>query len=84
MTEARDASGAFYPLDTRLGRWAGYGPREVLDAIHADLDAFSGGVRRDDLAMLALRKVPTGNRRRQPGVMSGQGARRAAQTFSEW
>ncbi|MFE7243169.1 PP2C family protein-serine/threonine phosphatase [Streptomyces sp. NPDC057580] len=84
VTEARDASGAFYPLDTRLGRWAGYGPSEVLDALHADLEAFSGGVRRDDIAMLALRKAPTGNRRRQPGAMSGQGARRAAQTFSEW
>ncbi|MFE2093416.1 PP2C family protein-serine/threonine phosphatase [Streptomyces sp. NPDC059460] len=84
VTEARDASGAFYPLDTRLGRWAGYGPGEVLDALHADLEAFSGGVRRDDIAMLALRKAPTGNRRRQPGAMSGQGARRAAQTFSEW
>ncbi|MEW2491211.1 PP2C family protein-serine/threonine phosphatase [Streptomyces sp. NPDC048411] len=83
VTEARDASGAFYPLDARLGRLAGYEPSELLDALHADLDAFSGGVRRDDIAMLALCKASTGNRRRQPGVMSGRGARRAAQTFSE-
>ncbi|MFI6062417.1 PP2C family protein-serine/threonine phosphatase [Streptomyces sp. NPDC051286] len=83
VTEARDASGAFYPLDARLGRWAGCEPRELLDGLHADLDAFSGGVRRDDIAMLALSKASTGNRRRQPGAMSGRGARRAAQTFSE-
>ncbi|GGT32717.1 PP2C family protein-serine/threonine phosphatase [Streptomyces atratus] len=80
VTEARDASGAFYPLDARLGHWAGRGPREVLDALHADLESFSGGVRRDDIAALALRRAPAGSRHRP--VTTGHGARRAAETFS--
>ncbi|MER5357443.1 PP2C family protein-serine/threonine phosphatase [Streptomyces sp. NPDC002785] len=81
VTEARDASGAFYPLDARLGRWAERGPREVLDALHADLESFSGGVRRDDIAALALRRAPAGSRYRP--VATGHGARRAAETFSD-
>lgn len=80
VTEARDASCAFYPLDARLGHWAGLGPREVLDALHADLESFSGGVRRDDIAALALRRAPAGSRHRP--VATGHGARRAAETFS--
>ncbi|MFG3407106.1 PP2C family protein-serine/threonine phosphatase [Streptomyces sp. NPDC048142] len=59
VTEARDATGAFYPLDERVGAWAGHGPRELLDALHVDLEDFSGGVRRDDVAALALRRVLT-------------------------
>ncbi len=54
VTEARDAAGAFYPLDERAAAWTGHGPRELLDALHVDLEAFSGGVRRDDVAALAL------------------------------
>ncbi|MFG2629501.1 PP2C family protein-serine/threonine phosphatase [Streptomyces sp. NPDC048473] len=81
VTEARDASGAFYPLDARLGRWAERGPREVLDTLHADLESFSGGVRRDDIAALALHRAPAGSRHRP--VATGHGARRAAETFSD-
>ncbi|MFD4945562.1 PP2C family protein-serine/threonine phosphatase [Streptomyces sp. NPDC058409] len=80
VTEARDVSGAFYPLDARLGHWAERGPREVLDALHADLESFSGGVRRDDIAALALRRAPAGSRHRP--VATGRGARRAAEAFS--
>ncbi|MEU8772086.1 SpoIIE family protein phosphatase [Streptomyces sp. SID4928] len=58
VTEARDATGAFYPLDERIGAWAGHGPRELLDALHVDLEEFSGGVRRDDIAALALLRTP--------------------------
>ncbi|MFJ1697107.1 PP2C family protein-serine/threonine phosphatase [Streptomyces sp. NPDC088252] len=79
VTEARDASGAFYPLDTRLGHWARRGPREVLDALHTDLEVFSEGVRRDDIAALALRRAPAGGHRRRPAA--GHDARRAAETF---
>ncbi|MFD9425692.1 PP2C family protein-serine/threonine phosphatase [Streptomyces sp. NPDC060054] len=68
VTEARDASGDFYPLDDRLGRWARRGPREVLDSLHADLEDFSGGVRRDDVAALALRRAPSGGGRRAEAV----------------
>lgn len=80
VTEARDASGAFYPLDARLSRWAQLGPRELLDTLHADLEDFSGGVRRDDIAVLTLRRSSAGSRSRP--ATSGADARRAAEAFS--
>ncbi|MFJ3438584.1 PP2C family protein-serine/threonine phosphatase [Streptomyces cyaneofuscatus] len=58
VTEARDAARAFYPLDRRLADWAGHGPRELLDALHVDLEEFTGGIRRDDVAALALGRAP--------------------------
>ncbi|MFE5242487.1 MULTISPECIES: PP2C family protein-serine/threonine phosphatase [unclassified Streptomyces] len=60
VTEARDVTGAFYPLDQRLGGWADREPPEVLDALLGDLEEFSGGVRRDDIAVLVLSR-PHGN-----------------------
>ncbi|MFJ7330327.1 PP2C family protein-serine/threonine phosphatase [Streptomyces cyaneofuscatus] len=61
VTEARDAARAFYPLDRRLADWAGHGPRELLDALHVDLETFTGGIRRDDVAVLALGRTPGGS-----------------------
>ncbi len=58
VTEARDATGGFYPFDERLGRWVGREPDQVLDALQADLETFSGGVRRDDVAVLVLSRPP--------------------------
>ncbi|GHB21641.1 MULTISPECIES: PP2C family protein-serine/threonine phosphatase [Streptomyces] len=57
VTEARDGAGAFYPLDERLEAWARREPRQLLEALQADLEAFSGGVRRDDVAVLVLCRV---------------------------
>ncbi len=62
VTEARDENGAFYPFDARLERWAGLEPDEVLEALRADLRSFTGGVRRDDVAALALRPAPAADR----------------------
>ncbi|MFE6185637.1 PP2C family protein-serine/threonine phosphatase [Streptomyces sp. NPDC056465] len=58
VTEARDATGDFYPFAERLGRWAGRGPDEVLKELQSDLQTFSGGVRRDDVAVLVLERPP--------------------------
>ncbi|MFB6815922.1 PP2C family protein-serine/threonine phosphatase [Streptomyces sp. NPDC056347] len=79
VTEARDASGAFYPLDARLGGWAERAPYDLLTALDADLDDFSGGVRRDDIAALALRRTVADG----PGRTGAaeHGARRAAEAF---
>jgi serine phosphatase RsbU (regulator of sigma subunit) len=74
VTEARDAAGAFYPLDERIGDWAGHGPRELLDALHVDLEDFSGGVRRDDIAALALLRTPADGRR-WPAAPGGAASR---------
>nr|WP_203184406.1 PP2C family protein-serine/threonine phosphatase [Streptomyces pratensis] len=60
VTEARDATGVFYPFDERLGEWVGRGPEQVLDALQADLQRFSGGVRRDDVAVLVLSRPTDG------------------------
>lgn len=65
VTEARDVTGAFYPLDQRLGGWADREPPEVLDALLGDLEEFSGGVRRDDIAVLVLSR-PHGNGSAEP------------------
>ncbi|MFH9298520.1 PP2C family protein-serine/threonine phosphatase [Streptomyces sp. NPDC017520] len=64
VTEARDIGGAFYPLDERIRAWAGHGPRELLDALRVDLGEFSGGVRRDDVAALALLRTSADDGRR--------------------
>ncbi|MFC9123389.1 PP2C family protein-serine/threonine phosphatase [Streptomyces sp. NPDC057067] len=62
VTEARDAAGAFYPFDERLRGWAGRDPDQVLEALQADLADFSGGVRRDDVAVLVLSRPPAGEK----------------------
>ncbi|MFE6933989.1 PP2C family protein-serine/threonine phosphatase [Streptomyces sp. NPDC057699] len=62
VTEARDAAGAFYPFDERLRDWAGRDPDQVLEALQADLADFSGGVRRDDVAVLVLSRPPAGEK----------------------
>nr|WSW70940.1 serine/threonine-protein phosphatase [Streptomyces sp. NBC_00995] len=80
VTEARDEAGAFYPLDTRLGRFAHQAPRELLDSLHRDLEEFSGGVRRDDIAVLAVRRAPSAGSTRPEN--QDRAARRAAEVFS--
>jgi hypothetical protein len=57
VTEARDASGAFYPLADRLVARLKDGtpaaPEAVVDAVWEDLAAYAGAVA-DDVALLAL------------------------------
>ncbi|MEU6339756.1 PP2C family protein-serine/threonine phosphatase [Streptomyces sp. NPDC046977] len=57
VTEARNASGVFYPLAGRLAvllaRVANPSPREVVDAVWEDLSRYAGAVG-DDVALLAL------------------------------
>ncbi|GHE93354.1 membrane protein [Streptomyces longispororuber] len=56
VTEARDASGAFYPLTARLAALTEVRQRDpaaLADAIWKDLVRFSGGVR-DDVALLVF------------------------------
>ncbi|MEI5100147.1 PP2C family protein-serine/threonine phosphatase [Streptomyces sp. PmtG] len=56
VTEARDATGAFYPLAERLPALFGAehdDPAALTDAIWTDVVRFSGGVR-DDVALLVF------------------------------
>ncbi|MET7368080.1 PP2C family protein-serine/threonine phosphatase [Streptomyces sp. NPDC005566] len=81
VTEARDPGGSFYPLDERLAEWAGRDPRQVLDALQADLEKFSGGVRRDDVAALVLSRPQDGGRLRQ--MPDSDDAQRATGALSD-
>ncbi|WP_405896414.1 serine/threonine-protein phosphatase [Streptomyces sp. NBC_00727] len=80
VTEARDADGRFYPLDARLRRWAHRDPQDLLDALEHDLEEFSGGVRRDDIAVLALRRVSAPAA--APFEPTGHEMNRAVEAFS--
>ncbi|WP_234337197.1 PP2C family protein-serine/threonine phosphatase [Kitasatospora phosalacinea] len=53
LAEARDRSGAFYPLPARLAACAGLPPRALVDRLQQDAHAFAGGTD-DDAALLAL------------------------------
>lgn len=55
VTEARDASGAFYPLGDRAPLLADDDPQRALEALRADLIRHTRGPLRDDAAMLLLR-----------------------------
>ncbi|MEU5425411.1 PP2C family protein-serine/threonine phosphatase [Streptomyces olivoreticuli] len=56
VTEARDASGRFYPLAERLALMPGAAPDVLLDRVVADLLAYAGGGLSDDAALLAVRR----------------------------
>ncbi|MGW3150600.1 MULTISPECIES: PP2C family protein-serine/threonine phosphatase [Streptomyces] len=58
VTETRDGSGAFYPLAERISSWSGEAPHQLLDHLHRDLIAYSGGDLDDDVAALVARRRP--------------------------
>ncbi|MCQ4045883.1 PP2C family protein-serine/threonine phosphatase [Streptantibioticus rubrisoli] len=59
VTETRDRSGAFYPLAERVRSWSGEAPHQLLDHLHRDLIAYSGGQLDDDIAVLVARRRPS-------------------------
>ncbi|MFI2074109.1 PP2C family protein-serine/threonine phosphatase [Streptomyces triculaminicus] len=56
VTEARDATGRFYPLAERLATFPDLAPDPLLDRIVADLRAYTGGALSDDAALLVVRR----------------------------
>lgn len=58
VTETRDRSGTFYPLAERVRSWSGEAPHQLLDHLHRDLIAYSGGALDDDIAALVARRRP--------------------------
>ncbi|WP_234020932.1 PP2C family protein-serine/threonine phosphatase [Streptomyces sp. Tu 6176] len=62
VTETRDADGVFYPLADRVAPWVGLAPQELLDRLHEDLLAYSGGHLDDDIAALAAYRLPGDSR----------------------
>lgn len=58
VLEARDRSGAFYPLAERATAWSGLQPRVLLDRLCADLlDHTTGSTLGDDAAMVAIERL---------------------------
>jgi hypothetical protein len=57
VTEARDASGAFYPLAERLQAWTAKAPDELLAALCSDLAGHVHGRLGDDVALVAIRRM---------------------------
>ncbi|MFI8192189.1 PP2C family protein-serine/threonine phosphatase [Streptomyces sp. NPDC085946] len=61
VIEARDASGAFYPLALRLAALPGDGPAHLLHELRADLLAHTqGGHLGDDAALVAIERRADG------------------------
>ena len=58
LIEARNAAGGFYPLPDRLPGWARYDPDELLQAIHTDLTHHFQARLTDDIAMVAIQRIP--------------------------
>ncbi|MEU1308149.1 PP2C family protein-serine/threonine phosphatase [Streptomyces cinnamoneus] len=56
VTEARDASGRFYPLADRLATMPELSPDALVDRLVADLRVHTGGPLSDDAALLVVRR----------------------------
>jgi serine phosphatase RsbU (regulator of sigma subunit) len=58
VLEARDRTGAFYPLAERVAGWPGLGPEALLERLCADLLAHAAGsTLGDDAAMVAIERL---------------------------
>ncbi|MEX2980660.1 PP2C family protein-serine/threonine phosphatase [Streptomyces sp. C36] len=58
VIEARDSRGVFYPLTERLAAWRETDPQRLVNRIHTDLLAHTGGALDDDVALVALKRRP--------------------------
>jgi serine phosphatase RsbU (regulator of sigma subunit) len=57
VIEARDRSGAFYPLAERILAWTGGAPEALVRYIREDLLAYVGGRLADDAAVLVVERA---------------------------
>ncbi|MFF3950670.1 PP2C family protein-serine/threonine phosphatase [Streptomyces sp. NPDC001902] len=61
VTEARDASGRFYPLAERIASWPGQQtPEDLVRHVREDLLLYCGGRLGDDAALITVRREPLG------------------------
>ncbi|MFH8800730.1 PP2C family protein-serine/threonine phosphatase [Streptomyces sp. NPDC017936] len=56
VTEARDPSGGFYPLEQRAANWGDVRAGDVPATVYRDLRLHSAGTPSDDTALLVLRR----------------------------
>ncbi|WP_371589163.1 PP2C family protein-serine/threonine phosphatase [Streptomyces virginiae] len=57
VTEARSVTGAFYPLEERLGAWADTSPWEIAGRLTEDLSRHTAGNYHDDITALVVRRT---------------------------
>ncbi|MET9241222.1 PP2C family protein-serine/threonine phosphatase [Nonomuraea sp. NPDC003709] len=57
VIEARDAKGAFFPLERKAARWTGEQPAALLKGLCDDLLQHVGGRLGDDAALIAIRRI---------------------------
>ncbi|WP_329453898.1 PP2C family protein-serine/threonine phosphatase [Streptomyces sp. NBC_01497] len=62
VIEARSPSGQFYPLAERLDSFAGSNPDALLREIQSDLISHGGREPADDVALLAIQRLPAKKR----------------------
>ncbi|MEV5750211.1 PP2C family protein-serine/threonine phosphatase [Actinoallomurus sp. NPDC052308] len=58
VIECRDAGGAFYPLRERLLTWEEDDPARLVERLHEDLCAYAGDSLDDDVAVIAVKRMP--------------------------
>jgi len=58
LIEGRSSDGAFFPLEERLEELCDARPGQLAEALWEQLRAFTGARQQDDIAMLALVRVP--------------------------
>ncbi|QKV97381.1 serine/threonine-protein phosphatase [Streptomyces sp. NA02950] len=59
VTEARDAKGTYYEPRTGLSGRGFHGASHLVDTLVAEVTAWTGGQRQDDMAILVLTPLPT-------------------------
>ncbi|MDX2813176.1 PP2C family protein-serine/threonine phosphatase [Streptomyces sp. PA03-5A] len=72
VTEARDPAGTFYPLQDRVASWAGDEPGGLVRHVREDLCRHLRGTLSDDVAIVALQRVPVPAQATAPGVAAGR------------
>ena len=58
VTEARDPSGAFFPLAERAAAWSDLPPEDIAPTIRRELQEHTQGRQSDDTALLVIRRNP--------------------------
>ncbi|MEU2547763.1 PP2C family protein-serine/threonine phosphatase [Streptomyces roseolus] len=72
VSETRDESGAFYPLERRLRAWADEPADRIPELLREDLDRFSAhGLDDDTTALLVVRDGPAAGRRTPSPSLAG-------------
>ncbi|MET9416326.1 PP2C family protein-serine/threonine phosphatase [Streptomyces klenkii] len=58
VIETRDSGGRFYPLADRVADWQETDPDGLVQHLHRDLLAYAGGSLDDDVAVMAIERLP--------------------------